>query len=164
MVQATASGIIGEAALEVVPNSIIELTPIIANIVPSASRQFTATTYNISKVGGAYAFTQVSNPSDLTWEIPTYGLSIFDIASVNSSGLVTMKSNSMVGFISAVIAYSPSNTDIVEGSSAIMVSDCDCGAETGVISISTDMNTYNLDIFNPNAQKSTQQHYLVDNL
>ncbi|MFL5729305.1 MAG: Ig domain-containing protein [Cytophagaceae bacterium] len=146
-VMASAMGMIGEADLTINPKQVIEITPFMASIAPSASRQFTATTYNVSKSNGNFVLTPTSNPADLKWEIPTYGISMFDIATINTSGLATVKSNATPGMPTFALAYSPSDMDIEGSAALIMVSDCDCGAGTGVTNIATDQPSYSISMF-----------------
>ncbi|MBY0427122.1 MAG: hypothetical protein K2Q22_15915, partial [Cytophagales bacterium] len=51
-------------------------------------------------------------PSNLTWSIPSFAqyssaLAIFDIATINSTGLATIKANASAGFSTGVHAYIP---------------------------------------------------------
>ncbi len=142
----TSNGIIAEAEVFIYPKSVIEVTPMVASIAPSKTRQFTAQTYLVSKSGNGYSLTATTNPADLKWEIPSFGIPIFDIATVNTTGLVTMKSNATVGMNSFLGAYSPSNPDIEAGVGILEVSNCDCGSGTGVITISPGQTTYSISL------------------
>ncbi|MBL4753120.1 MAG: Ig-like domain-containing protein, partial [Flavobacteriales bacterium] len=147
-VYATTQGIVGQGEVVVNPSTFIQLAPMLANIPASGTKQFTATTYDVTKDGNDnFVLTPIANPSDLTWEVPAYGIPAFDIATVNTTGLVTVKSSAIVGSSGFVIAYSPSDLDISPGVGTIMVSLCDCGVGTGVTSITTDQSVYNLSMF-----------------
>lgn len=152
-VYATTDGIIAEAELFVYPDKIIEVSPMIANIAASKTRQFTAKTYQVSKAGGSFSLSQISNPGDLKWEIPSYGISMFDIATVNTNGLVTVKNDAMAGFMTIVLAYSPSDETIGGGAGIVQVSTCDCGEGSGSTSITPTQSTFNLNMMSsPTAQ------------
>jgi len=144
---AEANGVVGQAEVTVNPSKIIELTPYVANIGAGKTRQFIAKTYQVTRNGSSFNLNLISNPTDLKWEIPTYGISILDIATVNQSGLVTMKSDATIGLASFVAAYSPSDDEIEPGVSIIMVSQCDCGSDNpSVASISTNQSSYSLSV------------------
>jgi hypothetical protein len=142
----TSNGIIGESEVFIYPKSVIEVTPMVASIAPTKTRQFTAQTYLVSKSGSGYTLTATANPADLKWEIPSFGIALFDIATVNSTGLVTMKSGATVGLTSFIGASSPSNPDIEMGVGILEVSDCDCGSGSGVTSISPGQSTYSISL------------------
>ncbi len=132
-ITATASGITGQCEVNVLPDTTIIVTPIMASISAGASKQFTAKAYKVDKTTKALSL--ITMPAGLTWEVPTTGVPIFDIANVNSTGLVTMKSSATVGLSTVVVAHVSSPT-IEAGAALVMVSDCDCGAGTpGVTNI-----------------------------
>lgn len=127
VITATTSGISGQAEVDVLPDTTIIVTPIMANISPGATRQFTAQAYAVNH--STKTLNPISMPAGLTWEIPTTGIPMFDIASVNATGLVTMSSSATAYLSTVVIAHVASHT-IEEGAGLIMVSDCNCGATT----------------------------------
>lgn len=127
IITATASGISGQCEVNVLPDTTIIVTPIMASISAGATKQFTAQAYKVDKT--TKSLSAISMPPGLTWEIPTTGVPIFDIANVNSTGLVTMKTSATVGLSTVVIAHVSSPT-IEAGAALVMVSDCDCGAGT----------------------------------
>lgn len=127
IITATASGISGQAEVNVLPDTTIIVTPIMASIAPGATKQFSAQAYAVNH--STKALSAIAMPAGLTWEVPTTGVSIFDIATVSSSGLVTMNSSAMVGLSTVVIAHVSSPT-IEEGAGLVMVSDCNCGTGT----------------------------------
>jgi len=127
IITATASGITGQAEVNVLPDTTIIVTPIMASIGAGSTKQFTAQAYAVNKSNKKLS--AISMPAGLTWEVPTTGVPIFDIATVSSSGLVTMKSSATVGLSTVVIAHVASPT-IEEGAGLIMVSDCNCGTTT----------------------------------
>lgn len=142
IITATASGVTGQAEVEVLPDSLLIVTPIMASIAPGGTKQFTAQAYTVNHT--SHALTAISMPAGLTWEVPVTGISIFDIATVNSTGLVTMNSSAMMGLSSVVVAHVSSPT-IGEGGALIMVSDCDCGTTTpGVDHINVTSSTMSI--------------------
>ena len=84
---------------------------------------------------------------------------MFDIATVNSSGLVTMKDDAMAGMMTYVVAYDVTNPNI-GGASAIIAAvadDCDCGTgnpsvdHITVNSTSVNLNMMGISSFQINA-------------
>lgn len=123
-IYATVEGIIGQASIVVNPDTLVVVDPFYVNIPAGGTRQFTATAYHITRNSA----TELPGVN-FTWGIPTYGFGMFDIATVNNSGLVTMKSDAMAGMMTYVVAYDASNP-YVGGASAIIAAiadDCDCG-------------------------------------
>ncbi len=124
IITATASGITGQAEVNVLPDTTIIVTPIMASIGAGSSKQFTAQAYTVNKT--TKSLSPIAMPAGLTWEVPTTGVPIFDIANVNATGLVTVKSSATIGLSTVVIAHVASPT-ISGGAGLIMVSDCNCG-------------------------------------
>lgn len=120
-IYATAQGITGQAEIYVSPDTVIEVTPLLASIPAGGNRQFTAKAYNIRN-----GVTLLPGITQFDWNIPTYGFGIFDFASVNSSGLVSVNQNALVGNLTFVMASLPGNPEVL-GVGAISVSLCDCG-------------------------------------
>ncbi len=140
IITATASGITGQAEVDVLPDTVIMLSPTWASLAAGDSQQFTATTYTVNHSSKLLNSTPIANPS-LTWTIPTYGVSLLDIATVSGSGMVKMKSSATIGLSSIVMATSVSPTT-EPGVSMITVSDCNCGAGTaGVTGITISSST-----------------------
>lgn len=127
LITATTNGISGQAEVEVLPDTTIIVTPFMGSISAGGSKQFTAKAYAV--IHSTKSLTEITMPAGLTWEIPTTGIPIFDIASVNSTGVVTMNSSATVGLSTVVIAHVSSPT-IDPGAAMIMVSDCNCGTTT----------------------------------
>jgi len=143
-IYATIDGIIGQASIIVNPDTIVVVDPFYVNIPAGGTRQFTATAYRITRTSA----TELPGVN-FTWDIPTYGFGMFDIATVNNSGLVTMKSDAMAGMMTYVVAYD-ANNPYVGGASAIIAAvadDCDCGQGDPSISyINVNANTVNLNM------------------
>lgn len=118
---ASAQGITAQAEVYVSPDTVIEITPYIASVTAGGSRQFTAKAYN-ARTG----MTLLPGITNFDWFVPSYGFSMFDFATVNSSGLVSVNSNAMPGNMTFVAASLPSNPNI-GAASIVMVSICDCG-------------------------------------
>lgn len=151
VVTATISGITGQAEVDVLPDTAIIVTPFWASLAPSATKQFTATTYKVNHSDKSLSII-TPNPT-LNWTIPTYGIPVFDIATVSSTGLVTMKSTATLGLATFVMAAASSPT-IEPGVAMLSVSDCNCGTTTpGVTHIGlTSPTTVNLSLMtNPTA-------------
>jgi uncharacterized protein YjdB len=119
-IYAMADGITGQAEIYVSPDTIIEVTPFIAGIRAGANQQFTAKAYNVRTGALLPGITQFD------WFIPSYGIPMFDFATVNASGLVSVNSNAMPGNMTFVAATMQGNQE-VGGVAVIMVSLCDCG-------------------------------------
>ena len=133
-IRATAEGITGSAELVVAPNKVIIVDPYYATVPAGQTKQFTAKQYDVVRnSNGELALGAMTTPSNLTWEIPTYGFSIFDIATIDNNGLATVKSNATLGLITYVIASHPSDPDIEPGvgvlSVAVSSGNCNCGAQ-----------------------------------
>lgn len=123
-IQASANGIIGQAEIIVNPDTIVWVDPFYVSVAAGKSRQFTATAYKITRTTA----TPISGMA-FNWMIPTYGIAIFDIATVTSSGLVTVKSEAMPGMMTFVAAEVQGNPNL-GGVGSIMVGiadNCDCG-------------------------------------
>jgi len=141
---AKTDGIIGQAEVMVSPDTVIFLSPMSVSLAPGATHQFTATVYNIR------TNTTITGLTNFTWEIPTFGFPLFDIATVNSSGLVTMRQDAMAGLMTFVECSLPSPT-IMSGASAISVAisqgeDCGTGnSEVATINV-TNGSTFDLDL------------------
>ncbi len=136
-IYATSQGITGQAEIYVSPDTIIEITPFLASIPAGGTRQLTAKAYNIRN-----GVTLLSGITQFDWAIPTYGFGVFDFATIDNNGLVTVNNNALVGNLTFAVATLPSNPEIV-GAGAIMVSLCDCGAgnpDVSSIDIAGDLN------------------------
>jgi hypothetical protein len=143
-VYASIDGMIGQANIIVNPDTLVVVEPFYVNIPAGNTRQFTAKAYHLTRTS-ATELTGVN----FVWEIPTYGFDMFDIATVNSTGLVTMKSDAMPGMMTLVIAYD-ANNPYVGGASAIIAAiadDCDCGADNPTVHhITVNQTTVNLNM------------------
>lgn len=146
---ATAQGISGQAEVYVSPDTIIEVTPFMASIGAGSSRQFNARAYNIR------TNTYLNSITNFDWVIPTYGFSVFDFASVDANGLVSVNSDALPGNLTFVIASLPGNPEIA-GVGTIMASLCDCGpGNPDVSTIEVNNGPYSLSLFlNPVGQIS----------
>lgn len=123
-IQAKANGIIGQAEITVNSDTLVVVSPFYTSIPAGGTKQFTVQAYHITRTS-ATPF----NGIIFDWKIPTYGFDMFDIATVNSNGLVTLKSNAMAGMSTFVMAYDHNNP-WVGGVGTITVGvadDCNCG-------------------------------------
>jgi hypothetical protein len=132
-IRATSEGITGSAELVVSPNKVLIVDPYYTTVPAGQTKQFTAKQYEVVRANGELVLGSMTTPSGLTWEIPTYGFSIFDIATVDNNGLVTVKSNATLGLITYVMASDPSDPDISPGigvlSVAVSSGNCNCGTQ-----------------------------------
>ena len=144
-IQAITHGIIGQAEIFVMPDTIIVVDPFFVEISAGKTHQFTAKAYN------AHNSTLYSDVTNFTWTIPTYGFSMFDIATVDATGLVSVKSDAIPGMMSFVVANITGNENLM-GGAGFMVSintggDCDCGTgNPDIASISVPNNSITLSI------------------
>ncbi|MBI5541287.1 MAG: Ig-like domain-containing protein [Bacteroidia bacterium] len=124
-IQAKADGIIGQAEITVNSDTLVVVTPFYTSIPAGGTKQFTVQAYHITRTSSA-PYTGIT----FDWQIPTYGFPMFDIATVNATGLVTLKSNAFAGMSTFVMAYDHNNP-WVGSVGTIMVGiadDCDCGS------------------------------------
>jgi hypothetical protein len=151
-IYAIANGITGQSSLVVYPDTIIEVTPFAASISPGKSLQFTAAMYKINH--STLMPQALALPSNLKWEIPTYGMSAFDIATVDQTGKVTMKSDALPGMPTYVVAYLPTSETVDPGVSSItagLADNCDCGADVlNLASINVASTSVNISITSGN--------------
>ncbi|MGH1334624.1 MAG: Ig-like domain-containing protein [Aureispira sp.] len=135
-IKAMVSGVVGVADVAVYPNSAIILDPWYAAIPAGSSRTFTAMKHPVVRVNGELALGTGTPTTNVDWMIPTYGgLAIFDIATVDANGTVTMKSNAQIGLATVLIATDKTDPE-VGGSSSISVAvgsgggtGCSCGSQ-----------------------------------
>lgn len=133
LITATALGITGQAEVDVLPDTAIIVTPITASITPGGNKQLTATAYAVNRT--TRTLSAIPMPPGLTWEVPTTGISMFDFATVSSTGLVSVAASATPLLSTVAIAHVASPT-IEAGASLIIVSDCNCGAgDAGVAAI-----------------------------
>jgi hypothetical protein len=108
-IQTIAKGIIGQASGEVFPDTVVFVEPMMASLQPGDTQQFTAKAYTIRNK----PFRLLTDITSFNWDIPTIpGIGIFNVASVNSTGLVTMSGNTLPGLMTFLTASVP-NTDHV---------------------------------------------------
>jgi hypothetical protein len=111
-IYATIMGVRAQAQVQVLPDSVLIITPYFVSANAGATQQFTANLYQVSRTTKQIVNSPLTLPSNLTWNIPSFSqyvpaLSIFDIATVDANGLVTVKSNATTGFSTAIQAYIP---------------------------------------------------------
>lgn len=143
-VYATIDGIMGQSYIVVNPDTLVIVEPFHVSIPAGGTQQFTAKTYHLTRNSAT-----LLSGINYGWEIPTYGISMLDIATVNSSGLVTMKSDAMQGMVTTVIAYDLSNL-YNAGFATIMAAiadPCNCGPDNPAVSyIDVNQTTVNLNM------------------
>lgn len=145
IITATASGISGQAEVAVLPDTAVIVTPIMATVAAGGTQQFTDTVYTVNHT--TRALTAIPGYSGITWAIPSYGVpvidSLFNVGTVSSTGLVSVKSSATPGMVSFVLA-TPSSPSIAPGVGMIMVavaSSCDCGSLTAGVTTITGLPT-----------------------
>lgn len=143
-VYASIDGMIGQANIIVNPDTLVVVEPFYVNIPAGSTRQFSAKAYHLTRTSA----TEITGVN-FVWEIPTYGFDMFDIATVNSTGLVTMKTDAMPGMMTLVVAYDAQNP-YVGGASAVIAAiadDCECGTgNPSVHHITVNQSTVNLNM------------------
>jgi hypothetical protein len=122
-VKATVQGITGQAKVYIYPKKVINVEPVYAEVKPGDKKQFTATTGEFSRsMDNKITYTQIANPVDLKWSLMSSEIPLMtSIGTINSTGLVTVNINATPLSFDVVIAYSPSNSEIMEGSAMITV-------------------------------------------
>lgn len=145
-IQAVAQGMVGQAEVVVNPDTIIIVNPMYVSVSIGATQQFTAKTYKINRSNRNLA--EISNPVGLKWEMPSYGISMFDIGTVDNTGKVTIKQSATPGMQSFVLAYvdGAETIDAGVGLISVGISDpCNCGPNNpSVSSISVGQTNLNL--------------------
>lgn len=136
-VRAMVNGIIGVADVAVYPNNAILLDPIYVAVPAGGTKSFTATKHPVVRVNGQLALGAGTTTTNVDWMIPSYGLPMFDVATVDANGLVTMKSNAQVGLVATLIATDKSDAEVI-GAASISVAlgtggggggGCNCGTQ-----------------------------------
>lgn len=128
-IQVTAQGITGQAEVVVNPDTLIIVNPMFVSVSAGGTQQFTAKTYKVNRTTGELSL--INNPAGLKWEMPSYGISIFDVGSIDNNGKVTIKSDAMQGLQAFVIAHVDGVESIEPGVGVISVGvaeSCNCGA------------------------------------
>ena len=140
---ALTKGIFGQAEIIVRPDTIVVVEPFWADIAAGKTQQFTAKAYN------ARTGTQYADVVDFTWTIPTYGFAMFDVATVDANGLVSVKNNAVAGMMTFILANVTGKEETM-GGAGLMVAvtiadDCDCGeGDPQIVSITVPESSVNL--------------------
>ncbi len=135
VITATAKGVVGQAEVQVLPDTAIIVTPYMASIAPDGYKQLVAKAYTVDH--SSKAVSEITMPAGLKWEVPYTG-GFFDIATVDeNTGMVHMKATSTTPFMSTIVIAHVTSPTIDPGVAVISVSDCDCGTKAaGVTHIS----------------------------
>ncbi len=145
-IQAVAQGMVGQAEVIVNPDTTIIVNPIYVSVPSGGTQQFTAKTYKINRANKA--LTEIPNPVGLKWEMPSFGISTFDIGTVDNTGKVTLKQSATPGMQSFVLAYvdGVETIDAGVGLISVGISDpCNCGPNNpNVASVSVTQTNLNL--------------------
>ncbi len=113
---ATSNGVTGSAAVQVQPDTALIITPISVSIPAGGTYSFTAKVYNVRN------WTEITSHAAINWMIPSYGpgFEFFDIATVDASGKVTVKSSAQEHF-STILLAQVGTSPYAEGASLITV-------------------------------------------
>ncbi len=105
-IQVSSQGIIAQAELIVNPDTVVIVTPFYKDLEPGESFQFTAKAYKAERAGLTTEY-----PVTFNWSVLDYGagFEMFNIGTVNADGVLTVKSDAMIGLSSFVIAQDASN-------------------------------------------------------
>lgn len=145
-IQAVAQGMVGQAEVIVNPDTFIMVNPMYVSVPAGATQQFTAKTYKINRSNRSVS--EIPNPAGLKWEMPSFGISMFDIGTVDNTGKVTIKSTASPGLQSFVLAYvdGVETIDAGVGTIGVGIADpCNCGPNNpNVASISVAQTNLNL--------------------
>ncbi|HOE04678.1 MAG TPA: Ig-like domain-containing protein [Bacteroidales bacterium] len=114
---ARCNGVFAKCELLVNPDTVVIVTPFYVDLNQGAQQQFTAVAYHNTRQGLTNTY-----PINFSWEIPSYGpgFEMFDIGTVSTTGLVTIKQDAMIGMASMVIAYETGRPHI-GGGALIMI-------------------------------------------
>lgn len=129
-VYAMAQGVVGEAQLEVSPNKVITLDPLNASVAAGNTQQYSATKYDVVRSNGELVLNNPQATTNVSWQIPTFGFPIFDVATIDNNGLATVKSSANPGMSTFVIAADANDPEVFPGVSILSVavgSSCNCG-------------------------------------
>jgi len=111
-IKATCDGVFATAEVMVYPDTIVIVTPFYAEVAAGQDLQFTAKAYKTSRTS------LTEYPSvDFQWMVPDYGpgFEMFNIGTVDQTGLFTMKPEAMMGNSTFVIATVPGNVSATGG-------------------------------------------------
>jgi hypothetical protein len=116
-VSATADGIRAQCEVLINPDTVVIVSPLYVSMQQGESYQFSATAYENTRngLGQEYAI-------NFNWVVPDYGpgFEMFNIATVDNTGNVTMENDAMMGMSTVVIAHDPDNI-YVAGGAMVMV-------------------------------------------
>jgi len=129
-IQAQTKGVIGQAVIEVQPDTVVIVTPFSTSVVAGGSKAFTATVWN------ARTNSEITSHAPIQWFIPSYpGLDFLNIGtitgsgSLNKTGSLNVKSDALPGNASFVLA-SVGGSETAAGGAAVQVAvgtGGDCG-------------------------------------
>lgn len=130
---AVADGISAQAQLVVHPDQVVILTPYYTTVAPGATQNFNAELYEVNR--SDFSLSSLGAAPSLQWEVPTFGFPMFDIATIDQSGTLTMKNDAIPGLTTLVLASVPNNPEIEPGAATVMVATgsggpggCQCGS------------------------------------
>ncbi len=131
-IRAMASGVIGSVEINVHPNKVLVLDPYYTSISAGNTKTFTAMQHPVVRTAGELTLGAGVATTNVNWSIPTYGFSIFDIATVNNTGTVTIKSNAQIGLSTMLLAEDKIDAEIygVSSISVAVATNCSCGTAT----------------------------------
>lgn len=141
VIKATAKGISGYAEVLVNPDTVVLITPFWITVPANGTKQFSAVAYDAKAV----PITPYPGVTNFIWEMLSFGtgFEIFDIGTVNNTGLVSVNSTALP-LLSGILIASVGGSPTAAGAAIITVGiadDCICGAD--------DPNVTNITVSNP---------------
>ncbi len=120
-IQAMAKGIAGHSMVTVYPDTMVIVTPFLAQVQQGSEFQFTAKAYNVRNE----PITHLSGVTQFEWYMPSFGdfgemFEMFDVGEIDQTGKVTVKPDAMIGLTSIVMARIPGKPETT-GGAAVMV-------------------------------------------
>lgn len=110
-------GIRAEAKVQVYPDTILVVTPYYFEKAPGETQQLEAKLYRVNRTTKEVESTPLAFTGTIKWAVPDFSdvpgefASMFDIATVSQTGLVTVKQNATANMATVIEAYIE-NTDI----------------------------------------------------
>lgn len=121
-VKATIEGITSQATVYIYPKKMIEVSPFYVDIKPGAKQQFTAETIEFNRVNNKITPSIIANPTDITWMLMNSEIPFMTaIGTISATGELTVSQQATPLSFDVVIAYSPSNQEIMEGAALVTV-------------------------------------------
>ncbi len=135
-VRVMANGVMGQAEISVIPDTAIIVNPFMVNLggidpftgqMNPTSANFSASTYKINrtayKAGNANYLTQIPNPTNLSWSLPTTGIpqidNLFNVATLSNTSNTSATATAINGKVGSTFVIASSG--VYAGAAAILV-------------------------------------------